>query len=104
MCSSWKAYLQIRKVPSLLPSKGVLMHQRLLLIMLRTIVLLILGLFIFNTWKAHSIPPPPPRPIDCDKVQPQILVKSSFDEKLYKIDICAVATSAAGEDFRVAVK
>ena len=70
-------------------------------------VLLLVSLCAFlSGWteKGRAVAATPVRPIDCDKVQPQILVKSSFDGKLYKIDICAVATSAAGEDFRVEVR
>jgi hypothetical protein len=46
---------------------------------------------------------PPPRPIVCSTMRPQILVKSSMDGKTYKVDVCSIAESAEGEDFRTEV-
>jgi hypothetical protein len=42
--------------------------------------------------------------IDCAHSRPQIRVKSSNDNNFYDVDLCAVADSASGEDFRVLVK
>ena len=42
--------------------------------------------------------------IDCNKVQPKILTKSSVDGKTYLVDICSIVDSAAGEDFRTLVE
>lgn len=41
-----------------------------------------------------------PVPIRCDRVRPMIRVRSSVDTQVYRVDICAVADSAEGEDFR----
>jgi hypothetical protein len=38
--------------------------------------------------------------VNCDHERPQIAVRSSVDNKLYRIDVYAVADSASGEDFR----
>jgi hypothetical protein len=39
-------------------------------------------------------------PVDCAKQRPQVRVKSSADSNFYDIDVCAVADSSYGEDFR----
>jgi hypothetical protein len=51
-----------------------------------------------------AVPISPPRPIDCNHSHPAFLVKSSVDSKTYRIDVCAVADSAEGEDFRTEAK
>jgi hypothetical protein len=41
---------------------------------------------------------------NCQTVRPLILVRSSVDAKFYRIDVCAVADSSEGEDFRTEAK
>lgn len=41
---------------------------------------------------------------NCATSRPMIAVRSSVDTKLYQIDVCAVADSAEGTDFRVEIK
>jgi hypothetical protein len=43
-------------------------------------------------------------PVDCAKKRPQVRVHSSSDGKFYDVDVCAVADSSEGEDFRSEVK
>jgi len=46
------------------------------------------------------------KPVNCQVYaqRPRILVRSSADYKLYWVDICSVADSANGEDFRTVVE
>ena len=49
-------------------------------------------------------PAPAPRiAANCQTERPMILVRSSVDAKTYRIDVCAIADSAEGEDFRTEV-
>jgi hypothetical protein len=41
---------------------------------------------------------------NCQTARPMILVRSSVDSKLYLVDVCSVADSASGEDFRTEAK
>lgn len=41
---------------------------------------------------------------NCSASRPMILVRSSADSKLYLVDVCSVADSAEGEDFRTEAK
>jgi hypothetical protein len=43
-------------------------------------------------------------PIDCNKKRPQVRVRSSVDNMIYLIDVCAATESAEGEDFRTKSK
>lgn len=61
---------------------------------------LALGAVLIAARKPASASSVAPKPIDCAKVRPQIRVRGSVDGSIYSIDICAVADSAEGEDFR----
>ena len=67
------------------------------------VLLLIFWLTLSVAHIAGSMPPPR-RIIDCNKVRPHTWVISSVDQKHYDVDVCGVADSAEGEDFRTVLE
>jgi hypothetical protein len=88
----------------LLPTEGLQVHEGLLVKYIGVFLLTcLLWLGFLKTYTIFA-KPVPANTIDCRKVSPHIRVHSSVDEKTYTIDVCAVADSAEGEDFRVEIK
>ena len=70
-----------------------------------SIVFLVTCLLWLAFLKAYTIvaAPVPANTINCNKSRPNIRVQSS-EGKRYAIDVCSIADSASGEDFRTEIQ
>jgi len=68
------------------------------------LVLLVLSAIAIVGIRLAPVSATVPALINCTQHRPQIRVRSSNDNKIYTIDVCAVADSASGEDFRTEAK
>jgi hypothetical protein len=68
------------------------------------LLMAVLEWHLLDMWLATARAATPTPAINCNHNRPSFLVKSSADGKTYRIDVCAVADSAEGEDFRTEAK
>jgi hypothetical protein len=101
------------QVPDLLPAGGVRLHKGLLVrrfagLTILYLLIIILEWHLLDMWFATARAAAPPTSsegaINCNQTRPSFMVRSSVDSKVYRIDVCAVADSAEGEDFRTEAK